>query len=177
MSRHEKKSRNFRPVWSDTRLTIKCLWAIAYLNKFLSNLLTNLTQSLKIFWFDWINSSWWKCLSMSLSEITQVPVIATWKDLCQHGITVMRQKLVPALMCFQWSWNKSHPWHIMKLCSGLVIPLRKRSGHQNYLLLSFRKAIGRIMATSSDQNFHFATLHEVILTEQSVKCKNRDEHA
>lgn len=28
------------------------------------------------------------------------------------------------------------------------------------------------MATSSDQNFHFASLNEVILTEQGVKSRN-----
>lgn len=32
------------------------------------------------------------------------------------------------------------------------------------------------MATSSEQNFSFTSLHEVILIEQSVKCEKVDEH-
>lgn len=43
---------------------------------------------------------------------------------------------------------------------------------QGIRIIPFRKAFGLIMATSSDQNFHFASLNEVILTEQGVKSTN-----
>lgn len=147
---------------------------MVYLNKFLSKFLTNPTYSLKIFWFNWINKFWWKYSperNYSSTCFIYVKRLMPVSDYGNVSATYTNLDQFPTL-----NSEISHVTHIMKLQSRSVASLRKRPAHRYYLLHSFRKALVRLMATSSEQNFSFASLHEVILIEQSVKCKKVDEH-